>query len=288
MGVSSFVAVAFGIAVFASSVQAQSVSAPASCDLRHAPGVAEQQLTSGQRQRTYRLFVPAGYDGRTRLPLVLDLHPSGGTSAGQARTSGMEQIAERENFAVASPQAEDGRWNVPVDSNRADDVAYVSDVIDHVSAQLCVDSARVYATGFSGGARMSSLLACKLNTRIAAIAPVAGLRWPAPCSGRPVPILTFHGLADPQNTYDGKANRGAEWVESVPEALAGWAGHNGCNNNVILEDPDGPLSTMRYTGCRGDVEVRLVRIDGLGHTWPKQEIDATGAIWQFFKSQRLR
>ena len=135
---------------------------------------------------------------------------------------------------------------------------------------------------------MSSLLACKLNTRIAAIAPVAGLRWPAPCSGRPVPILTFHGLADPQNTYDGKANRGAEWVESVPEALAGWAGHNGCNANVILEDPEGPLSTMRYAGCRGDVEVRLIRIDGLGHTWPKQEIDATGAIWQFFKSQRLR
>jgi len=284
----SFVAAAFGITVFASSVQAQNVSAPASCDLRHAPGVAEKQLTSGQRQRTYRLFVPAGYDGRTRLPLVLDLHPSGGTSAGQARTSGMEQIAERENFAVASPQAENGRWNVPVDSNRADDVAYISDVIDQVSAQLCVDSARVYATGFSGGARMSSLLACKLNTRIAAIAPVAGLRWPAPCSGRPVPILTFHGLADPQNTYDGKANRGAEWVESVPEALAGWAGHNGCNDKVILEDPDGPLSTMRYTGCRGDVEVRLVRIDALGHTWPKQEIDATGAIWQFFKSQRLR
>ena len=284
----SFVAAAFGITVFASSVQAQSVSAPASCDLRHAPGVAEKQLTSGQRQRTYRLFVPVGYDGRTRLPLVLDLHPSGGTSAGQARTSGMEQVAERENFAVASPQAENGRWNVPVDSNRADDVAYISDVIDQVSAQLCVDSARVYATGFSGGARMSSLLGCKLNARIAAIAPVAGLRWPAPCSGRPVPILTFHGLADPQNTYDGKANRGAEWVESVPEALAGWARHNGCNDNVILEDPAGPLSTMRYTGCRGDVEVRLVRIDALGHTWPKQEIDATGAIWQFFKSQRLR
>jgi polyhydroxybutyrate depolymerase len=57
---------------------------------------------------------------------------------------------------------------------------------------------------------------------------------------------------------------------------------------VILEDPEGPLSTMRYTGCRGDAEVRLVRIDALGHTWPKQEIDATGAIWQFFKSQRLR
>jgi polyhydroxybutyrate depolymerase len=284
----SFVAAAFGITVFASSVQAQNVSAQASCDLRHAPGVAEKQLTSGQRQRTYRLFVPAGYDGRTRLPLVLDLHPSGGTSAGQARTSGMEQIAERENFAVASPQAENGRWNVPVDSNRADDVAYISDVIDQVSAQLCVDSARVYATGFSGGgahvvaAWVQAQRAYRSHRTGGGIALARSLQWTAR------PILTFHGLADPQNTYDGKANRGAEWVESVPEALAGWAGHNGCNDKVILEDPDGPLSTMRYTGCRGDVEVRLVRIDALGHTWPKQEIDATGAIWQFFKSQRLR
>lgn len=262
--------------------------AQASCELRPEPGVAEQQLQSGQRQRTYRLFVPPGYDGRTPLPLVLNLHPSGGTSAGQAKTSAMEELAAREGFAVASPQAENGRWNVPVDADRADDVTYISDVIDHAAARLCIDRTRVYATGFSGGARMSSLLACKLNKRIAAIAPVAGLRWPAPCEGRPVPVLTFHGLADQQNTYDGKANRGAEWVESVPEALAGWAAYNGCTRDVVVEDPAGPLSTMRYAGCRGDIDVRLIRIDGLGHTWPRQQIDATAAIWQFFKSQRLR
>src|SRR6266404_291995 len=52
--------------------------------------------------------------------------------------------------------------------NRPDDVAYVGDVIDDVAAQLCTDKTRVYATGFSGGARMSSLLGCMLNGRIAA------------------------------------------------------------------------------------------------------------------------
>ena len=51
---------------------------------------------------------------------------------------------------------------------------------------------------------MSSLLGCKLNARIAAISPVSGLRWPAPCSGRPIPVLTFHGLADTQNLSDGE------------------------------------------------------------------------------------
>ena len=285
----SWVAAAAVVIVSVSSpAQAQRGPAAPACNAPHAPGILQQELVSGGRQRSYRLFVPPGYDGRSAIPLVLDLHPSGGTSAGQARISGFEDVAAREGFAVASPQAEGGRWNVPVADNRADDVVYVGDVIDHVAARLCIDRARVYATGFSGGARMSSLLGCVFNSRIAAIAPVAGVRWPAPCSGRPVPVLTFHGLADPQNTYAGNANRGAEWVESVPDALAGWARHNGCAPNVILDDPDGPLSTMRYAECREGAEVRMIRIDGLGHTWTKVEIDTTAAIWEFFKSHRLR
>ena len=260
-----------------------------SCDLPHAMGVSSQQLMSGQRQRGYRLFVPPGYDGHQRLPLVLDLHGSGGSSAGQARNSGLEMVSASERFIVATLDAVDARWNVPVQAGRPDDVAYVSDVIDHVARQVCTDEARVYATGFSGGARMTSLLGCKLGSRIAAIAPVSGLRLPgAGCSGRPVPVLTFHGLADPQNTYDGHApGRGEEWLESVPEALAGWARHDSCKGDAILEDPPGPLSTMRYDGCADGSEVRIVRIDGLGHAWTRKEVDTTVVMWQFFKSHHL-
>ena len=223
------------------------------------------------------------------MPLVLDLHGSGGNAEGQARTSRLEALAEREGFVVATLEADTGRrWNVPVSEDRADDVAYVSDVITNAGSIACIDRTRVYSTGFSGGARMTSLLGCHLNDQIAAIAPVAGLRWPTPCEGRPVPVLTFHGLADAQNTYDGHAEgRGPEWLESVPEALAGWADHNGCDSDVISEDAAGPLSTMRYEGCEGDAEVRLIRIDGLGHTWPRSEVDATAAMWGFFTRHRL-
>ncbi len=44
---------------------------------------------------------------------------------------------------------------------------------------------------------------------------------------------------------------------------------------------------MRYTGCRNAAEVRMIRIDGLGHTWTGKEIDTTGVMWQFFKTHRL-
>ena len=276
-----------GAALVTSTTGAQTDAAP--CNLTIASGVSTQQLVSGARQRTYRLFVPPGYDGRRRLPLVLDLHGSGGNAAGQARTSGFEAVAAAEAFLVATLDAEGARWNVPVQPGRADDVAYASDVIDHVAARACTDQARVYATGFSGGGRMSSLLGCRLTSRLAAIAPVSALRFPAPCAGSPLPVLTFHGLADPQNTYDGHApGRGAEWEESVPDALAGWAARNGCKGSVKLEDPPGPLSTMRYEGCGDDAEVRLIRIDGLGHRWTREEIDTTVEIWRFFKSHSRR
>lgn len=273
-----------------SNASAQTSLTSGTCDLAAAPGVTEQQLTSGGRERSFRLFVPPGYDGRTPMPLVLDLHGSGGSSAGQAGTSRFEALAAREGFLVATLQADENRrWNVPVTDDRADDVLYVSDVIDHVSARACADPARVYATGFSGGARMSSLLACRLGDRVAAIAPMAGLRWPGPCEGRPVPVLTFHGLADPQNTYEGGAtDRGAEWLESVPDALAGWAEHNGCDAQALIEDEPGPLSTLRYEGCDDGAEVRLVRIDGLGHVWARDEVDATEAMWEFFERHALR
>jgi polyhydroxybutyrate depolymerase len=277
------------LAIVASDARAQGRPASgASCELSRASGVSMQQLTSGQRPRGYRLFVPPGYDGHTRLPLVLDLHGSGGSSTGQARTSGFEALAGNERFLVATLDAEGARWNVPVQDGRADDVAYVADVIAHVGTLVCTDDARVYATGFSGGARMTSLLGCRLGSRLAAIAPVSGLRFSEPCPGKPVPVLTFHGLADPQNPYDGHAiGRGAEWEESVPDALAGWARHNSCPNEAVLDDPPGPLSWLRYKGCANGAEVAIVRIDGLGHTWTRKEIDTTRQIWEFFKSHRL-
>jgi polyhydroxybutyrate depolymerase len=274
---------------WSSGALAQGQGAP--CSLAVSSGVSDQRLISGGLERTYRLFVPPAYDGRTRLPLVLDLHGSGGTAAGQAQTSRFEALAAREGFLVASlqaPAATGNRWNVPVTDDRPDDVAYVADVIDDVAATVCTDLDRVFATGFSGGARMSSLLGCKLNSRIAAIAPMAGLRWPAPCEGRAIPVLTIHGLADPQNTYDGHvANRGAEWLESVPDALAGWASHNGCNGDAEFEDPAGPTSTMRYQECRDGAGVTLIRVDGLTHQWPRDEIDGTAAAWAFFREQSL-
>ena len=140
---SHVVSVTLAAAGLSSNALAQSSAvATSACALAATSGVAEQRLDSGGRQRSYRLFVPQGYDGRTPLALVLDLHGSGGTAAGQAGTSRFEALAAREGFAVATLQAgaEGNRWNVPLTDGRPDDVQYVSDVIDHVAARVCTDS----------------------------------------------------------------------------------------------------------------------------------------------------
>ena len=250
-------------------------------------GVSEQKLTSGGRERTYRLFVPASHDGRTALPLVLDLHwaaaapPRGKPPRRDSRRS---RPVKASLVATLQAGAEGNRWNVPITAQRPDDVQYVSDVIDHVAARACTDSRAGVCHGLSG--RRADVVAARVQgerSHPAAIAPMAGLRWPGPCEGRAIPALMFHGLADPQNTYDGHVEgRSGEWLESVPEALAGWARHNGCDGDAVLDDPAGPLSTLSYKGC--DAEVRLVRIDGLVHAWARNEVDATAEMWRFFSA----
>ena len=260
---------------------------PPACAIAHPGGVINYQLTSGGREREYRLFVPDSYDGATRLPLMFNLHGTGGTAAGQAQDSGMERLAQEQGFIVIGLQGLQNSWNVLLnDPNQADDVQYASDVLDDARQKVCVNERKVYATGFSGGARMSSRLACNLSERIAAIAPVSGIRWTAPCSGRAVPVVTFHGLADPQNTYAGMA-RADEWVESVEDALEGWASHNRCDPARIETPEVNGVSVYSYGNCADGADVVLYRIAGLGHTWAKNEIDATREMWTFLKKHAL-
>jgi polyhydroxybutyrate depolymerase len=259
---------------------------PPACAIAQPGGVANHTLMSGGREREYRLFVPDSYDGKTRLPLVFNLHGTGGDAAGQAGDSGMELLAQEKGFIVVGLQGHENGWNVLMtDPNGVDDVQYTSDVLGDALQRVCVDERKVYATGFSGGARMSSRLACNLSARIAAIAPVSGIRWTAPCNGRAVPVVTFHGLADPQNTYAGMARE--DWVESVEHALEGWAIHNGCDAARNETAEVNGVSVYSYGDCADGADVVLHRIAGLGHTWAKNEIDATREMWAFFEKHAM-
>jgi poly(3-hydroxybutyrate) depolymerase len=80
--------------------------------------------------------------------------------------------------------------------SEVNDVQFVDDLLAALSRDLCIDESRVYATGHSNGAFFSSMLACEMPDTFAAIAPVAGLFYPASGCDELVPTLAFHSTGD--------------------------------------------------------------------------------------------
>ena len=174
-------------------------------------------------------------------------------------------------------------WNIPGtpawQAGGADEADYLRQLVTLVSGRYCADARRIYATGFSGGAREVSELACAPERVFAAVAAVGGLRAPAPCAAGPVPVLAIHGTADPQNPYDGHGQ--AYWTYSVPDAARRWAQHDGCAAAPTVDTVPGATLTA-YGRCQSSGAVELYTLPGKGHAWPADRPGAFGAneaIW---------
>jgi predicted esterase len=76
--------------------------------------------------------------------------------------------------------------------------SWLGDRIDEVAARYPIDPARVYATGYSGGATYLGWYAPTFPRRFAAVAHVAGgARYGPPCPSCKVPVLFVIGGLDP-------------------------------------------------------------------------------------------
>jgi polyhydroxybutyrate depolymerase len=255
-----------------------------------AAGLSEHHVDSGDRTRRYLLYVPRTYTGETTVPVVLDLHASGITPEVELQVTGMDRAAEEKGFIIVLPEAvrtlpQGGTtWNVPFEDGRADDVAFIGQVLDTVSEVACIDTKRVFATGFSGGGRFASELACRIPRRFAAISAVGGLRHPegreGECrsDGHAVSIIAFHSLDDPVNPYDGEsANSPTYWTYGVEEAVTRWAEWMDCPAPAG-EQLSKSVRRQTYLGCRGGASLEFYRLSGSGHTWPGSRFQFPGSL----------
>jgi len=281
-----------------------------------AAGDLEGSLVVDGRTRSYRLHLPPGYDARTPLPLVINLHGGGGRAQAAERMSGMNAKADKENFIAVYPNGS-GRfgdrlltWNsgnccAYARVNNVDDTAFVRALIAKLEHEYAVDSRRIYATGMSNGVMMSHRLGCELSDKLAAIAPVAGaLNVPDCRPAQPISVVIFHGTADRHVRYEGgkpyqQADRLQRTDNSVAYAVNFWVRHNGCSPTPQTHK-EGMLRTDSYTGCRAGTAVTLYTLEGEGHTWPggvrylptadppSTSVSATNLMWSFFSSHPKR
>ncbi len=290
-------------------------SGTSGCGHHEASGSLQYNLTVSGHRRTVIVHIPASYTRESKLALVLNLHGSESTASAEEQFSGMDSTADADHFIVAYPQAliPDGigyDWNIPGEpmvngkyppASAPSDVTFLTTLVRDLAGRYCIDLSRVYATGVSGGGRMASQLACDASSIIAAIAPVAGLRYPSPCpASRPVPVIAFHGTADHIDPFNGFGL--GYWTYSVPEAAHLWATHDHCTASPLTPYAHGYQLT-RYTGCSGGTEVELYAITGEGHEWPggpampsaitsalgpqSDAVSANALMWAFFRAHSL-
>ena len=215
--------------------------------------------------RRYVLYMPSSVADAAPPPLLLNLHGSTSYAEEQLWLSGARAAAERHHIAVVAPEAVERSWNVPAEAERPCDVLYLNAVVSHVRAQLGQESAcSLFATGFSGGARMLGEYAARGAHPLAAMAPVGGVRPPTGCALERVPAgIAFHGALDQINPYAGGGL--PHWQSGVEEAMAAWAGQLGASPAADVELEPGVTQRL-YTGGRQPLERYCLA--QMGHHWP--------------------
>jgi polyhydroxybutyrate depolymerase len=263
-------------------------------------------LEHGGMIRNYNLYVPSSYDtDGDAMPLVMAFHPSGGDAVGMARITGYNDFAEADGVIVAYLEGPFGYWDYgygtenwePVD-DVLDDPGYVRAVFEALIEAYHIDETRVYAVGYSNGARMAFRMGCEMGDQLAAIGAVSAtisdeITTHCPEESR-VSVIYMHGTRDTVTPFEGKplfigdlfiAN-----ALSAPATAEFWAGLNGCDpsERVVVENPfeeTGNVILSHFVDCELGTEVAFYAVENGNHAWFNGAgLQASEAMWAFFMS----
>jgi polyhydroxybutyrate depolymerase len=233
------------------------------------------------------IHVPPGEPPVRGWPLVLAFHGRNIDAEAMVRLSGMNDAADRHGFIVAYPNGRVDRtggrfWWVDYTPDAvvtgSQEIPFVESLLAELQGAFGIDPTRVVAAGFSNGAILSYALARWRSELFPRVAGVAGLADFGPFTiERRLDMLHIHGTRDRFVPYEGgKTARKDVPIDfpPVPDMLARWLEATGCvqlSGQSSLIDPADPSMTIRdelYGPGRRGGHVRIVTIEGGGHTWP--------------------
>jgi len=278
-------------------------------------------IISGGVYRTFMLYIPAKYNSANPVPLVFNLHAYGSKNTDELTYADFRPVADTANFIMALPQGDSvhqayeynlgwDNWNSVAQAGK--DLDFISNLIDSIKARYNIDLNRVYSCGYSNGGFMSYDLACYLNSRIAAIASVAGdmiVSHDSACNpAHPTPVMEIHGAADSCVTWNGVAAQclTLQTIHCLPidTLIKHWVIRDNCSTTPVLSNvPNNnwldqcTAELYVYNGGTNNSKVELYKVKGGGHTWPGSglvlgsgtcmDFNAAVVIWMFFRQYTL-
>ena len=223
----------------------------------------------------YYAIEPPGWDGRSRLPVILTAHGYRGTPDVILTRDDIGGPYGEAGVLWLVPEGEDNSWATShspesADPAQRDDVDFLGAVLDDVAERWPIDRTKVAASGFSQGGSMATELGCQDPQRWPIVLPVGGTFWqpePGSCAG-PVSVRHTHGTDDSTWPLGGRPI--GSWNQGdVETGLAAFRASSGCSESATIVEEEGAVCTV-YADCTGGHEVRLCLHEG-GHRFPEDE-----------------
>jgi poly(3-hydroxybutyrate) depolymerase len=228
-------------------------------------------MDMGGTTRYYMLDVPTSADNKTPLMLIFALH---GHNMNNVSVVGLYNFTSRSNGKVITvyPQGDGdapgttSKWGSGITSNWTSNDAnytFIQTLMTDLESRFCVDTSRVFITGFSMGGMFTNAIACAHSSWFRGFAPVEGM-GPGTCAdANAKPAIMIHqGTTDTTVT----PTAGGEPTRDF------WIKQNGCNQTT----------TAVFTGCQS-YGACAQPVDYCVGSW-NHTIDAkaTANIWSFF------
>jgi polyhydroxybutyrate depolymerase len=250
-------------------------------------------LTTPAANGSYLLWSPGHTKHPRPAPLILLFYGFASNPSQFAALTALPRRGARSGDIVVVPHTQPGETEWQFNAHGTD-AAFVDALVSSLERSFCINTAAVFATGFSAGAAFTLLYACARESQIAAIATVA-VDFQLGCA-TPMSILAFHGTKDPlvpyQNGAIGASLPGTK-VRGTQLNMRDWAHLDRCQGPAAKSRIGSQVVRQVWRSCVARSQVILFTIVGGGHTWPgaspqkgfgltTQQVSATSEILTFF------